>query len=403
MNAFTQLLNLPDEEKKARGAEHTPREIAQQPDTWRKAVEILRAQQQPVSEFMQRAGLRGEHRSTLILSGAGTSEFIGNAVCNTLRRGLQREVLSIPTTHLVTHAPHALLDAQSYTLLSFARSGNSPESLATYQMFKTVAPQAKHIFITCNKDGALAKAAQTDDDALCILLPEETNDRSLAMTSSFSTMAFAAVGLCFIDALDELAALAERLGAGAHRVMREYGDTLHEFAALPFTRASFLGADVLYGTMQECHLKMQEMTEGQVACRFDSFLGLRHGPQVFVNRDCVVVGALCSEPYARRYELDMLRELKAKGQGAGTLLICDRAFDELRRITNYIVELYPDSEPVADAYRIMTDVVAGQILATFKSLDIGLKPDNPSTSGTINRVVQGVRIYPYPPSPETAS
>ena len=38
-------------------------------------------------------------------------------------------------------------------------------------------------------------------------------------------------------------------------------------------------------------------------------------------------------------------------------------------------------------------IVAPQILAFFESLRRGLTPDNPNTSGTVNRVVQGVRIH----------
>jgi len=39
------------------------------------------------------------------------------------------------------------------------------------------------------------------------------------------------------------------------------------------------------------------------------------------------------------------------------------------------------------------DVTVGQTLGLFKSLAFGLKPDNPSVKGVINRVVKGVKIY----------
>ncbi|HDY87445.1 MAG TPA: hypothetical protein ENH82_04925 [bacterium] len=140
-------------------------------------------------------------------------------------------------------------------------------------------------------------------------------------------------------------------------------------------------------------MKMQEMTEGRVAAQFNSFLGLRHGPQVFVNDECVVIAALSSDPYVRRYEIDMLRELKEKKQGCGTLIICDKTTDEIDGLSTHAVELYPQEVPVEDGFRVMTDVTVGQVLGTFKSLYFGLKPDNPSTSGKINRVVTGVNIY----------
>ena len=51
MNAFEALLNLSDAEKKTRGLEHTPREIAQQPGTWGKAARILVARGKEISGF----------------------------------------------------------------------------------------------------------------------------------------------------------------------------------------------------------------------------------------------------------------------------------------------------------------------------------------------------------------
>jgi tagatose-6-phosphate ketose/aldose isomerase len=267
--------------------------------------------------------------------------------------------------------------------------------MATYGLVRQVCPRARQIAITCNKDGALAKAAKNDPGSFYIELPEETNDRSLVMTSSFTTMAFTAAALGLLDTPDEIVKTAELLGVAGRRVIREYGSVLKKFADLPFTRACFLGSGALNGAMQECHLKTQEMTEGRVAAMFNSFVGLRHGPQVFVNKECVVVAALSSNEYKRKYELDMLRELKAKKQGCGTLLICDRATEEIRSLASEVVELFPEGNAVEDDFRVMTDVLVGQILGTFTCLKHGLKPDNPSVSGTINRVVQGVTIHEY--------
>lgn len=393
MNKFEKLLALSQDEKIRIGVQYTPGEIAQQPLMWRKALALLKNRREELRAFLAAHGMYGEHESVVILTGAGSSEFAGAAVCNLLRKRLHREVISMPTTHLVTHAKETLVPGHSYVVISFARSGNSPESLATYKAISKHHPEAAHIVITCNKDGKLAKYAEKDGRSCCIILPDETNDRSLVMTSSYSTMAFTAAGLAFLDTLDELEHICQLLCQGAKRIVDDYGDLIADFAALPFSRACFLGSDTLWGTMEECQLKLQEMTGGRVSARFDSFLGLRHGPQVYVNDSCAVIAALASKPEVRRYEMDLLRELKQKNQGCGTLVICDKADYELRELATHIIELYPDGTPVPDEFRIMTDVMVGQILGTFKSIDVGLKPDNPSASGMINRVVQGVVIY----------
>jgi len=393
MNAFVNLLNLPNDKKQKSGIEFTPGEIAQQPSTWKKTVDIIKNSKQELDKFMIESGLMGKGTANLILTGAGTSEFIGNSVVSILRNRLVRLAESIPTTHLVSHTPTTLVAGQRYVIISFARSGNSPESIAAYELAKRFAPDVKHIIITCNKNGDLAKISKNDENSICIFMPDETNDQSLAMTSSFSTMAFAATGLTYLDSLNEYSDLSGQLGDAAERVIQNYGDMLHEFANLTFSRACYLGSNTLFGTMQECHLKMMEMTEGRVACMFNSFIGLRHGPQVFVNDDCVVIAALSSDPYVRKYEVDMLTEMKEKKQGKAILIICNKVSEEIKGLGTHYIELTPNTGPVNDDYRIMTDVVVGQISATFKSMQLGLKPDNPSTSGTINRVVQGVKIY----------
>ncbi len=394
MNAFEALLSLPDAEKKTRGVEHTPREIAQQPSTWAKAAELLQSRKRELGEFLASSGLTGSKKAELILTGAGSSEFVGNAVAPGLRKRLKRSVVSVSTTNFVTH-PSLFVPGLDYVVLSFARSGNSPESMATYDLVKKVSPQTKQIAITCNKEGALARAAKKDSGSYYIELPEETNDRSLVMTSSFTTMAFTAAGLGLLDKPDELTKTAFALSSAGEHIIKEYGTVLQKFADAPFNRACFLGSGTLNGAMQECHLKLQEMTEGRVAAMFNSFTGLRHGPQVFVNKECAVIAALSSDAYVRKYELDMLRELKAKKQGSATLVICDRATAEIRDLATDVIELFPGGNAVDDDFRVMTDVMVGQILGTFTCLRCGLKPDNPSVSGTINRVVQGVTIYEY--------
>lgn len=393
MNAFEELLNLSPLEKERKGIVHTPTEIAQQPNVWGTMFKLLENRRDELVEFMEQSGLMGPEESCLILTGAGTSEFAGSAVAPVLRKHLRREVVSIPTTHLTTHAASTFVPGHRYAVISLARSGNTPESLATFDLVRKTCPDARQLAITANRNGALAQKASEDPLSLCLLLPEEANDRSLVMTSSYSTLAVAAIGLGFLDALDEYAAFIEKVQASARRIMKSSGDMLSEVAEMPFSRACYLGSNTLCWTMQECQLKMLEITEGQIAVRFDSFLGLRHGPQVFVNNECLVVAALSSNPHVRKYELDWLRERKAKNQGLATLVICDRATSEIESLSSHFVELFPDGDPVDDDFRIMTDVIVGQMLAVFTSLRLGLMPDNPSTSGIINRVVQGVTIY----------
>jgi tagatose-6-phosphate ketose/aldose isomerase len=370
----------------------TAREIDHQPAAWRRTFASVTAMGAAIRGFLFSGA---DSARTIILTGAGSSEYVGRAIDRGLQRKLNVEVTTVPTTHFVTHCETVFLPHRDYVLLSFARSGNSPESVATFQRVAEQFPRVKQAVITCNKDGELARLAGRDRSSLCILLPEETNDKSLAMTSSFSSLALAGLSLGFADSFSSFEPVLSKAVAGAERVMAEYAGSLFDFARLPFTRACYLGSNALLGCMQEARLKMQEMTAGRVVAAFDSFLGLRHGPQVFVNGECVVVASLSSVPAVQRYERDLLKELKAKKQGIGTLVLCAKADKEIRELSDAVIELFPSTEPLEDDYRVLTDIVAGQILATFKSIHLGLSPDNPSPDGIINRVVAGVRLYPW--------
>ena len=89
-----------------------------------------------------------------------------------------------------------MFNTQAPTLLvSFARSGNSPESIAALDLAEAGVKHCPQLILTCNAEGALYRRAQSLPNAHCILLPEASNDRSFAMTSSFTGMLLAAAAV----------------------------------------------------------------------------------------------------------------------------------------------------------------------------------------------------------------
>ena len=152
----------------------------------------------------------------IVLTGAGTSAYIGECLAPALTRMLRRRVDAIPTTDLVS-SPQSYLSAETPTLMvSFGRSGNSPESLAAVELASAYVRQCSHLIVTCDADGALYQRGRVAPDSAVILLPAASNDRSFAMTSSFTGMLFAAalalralpIGREHSDALGRLAQIA---------------------------------------------------------------------------------------------------------------------------------------------------------------------------------------------------
>lgn len=364
-------------------------EIHQQPAMWRKELKALLAAKAEVSAFMHKY-LTPD--TDIVLTGAGTSAFIGDALCPVMR-GMWRNVRSVPTTDIVTHAKY-LLDAERPLLLvSFARSGNSPESVAAVNLANKVCKNVAHVYITCNKNGKLALQAQGQENILLLLLPEETDDKSLAMTSSFSTMLLTCLMLGHIDTLENDVEQIEKAAKNAEAVIAEYEDKLKEIASRPFERGVFLGSGALKGIAEECHLKLQELTDGAVVCKFDSFLGFRHGPKAVVNSKSIVVYLMTDQEEVQRYERDLVKQVDANNTPVAQIIVIGGKAPELLGVKADLVVKMPYGYADNTFYGIVPFVVVGQLLGYYASLAHGLNPDAPSVSGNIHRVVEGVTIY----------
>jgi tagatose-6-phosphate ketose/aldose isomerase len=73
----------------------------------------------------------------------------------------------------------------------------------------------------------------------------------------------------------------------------------------------YLGSGPLEALAKEAALKILELTGGEVLSVANSALGFRHGPKAMVNRETLVLMFRSSDPLARRYEGDLLEELRA--------------------------------------------------------------------------------------------
>jgi tagatose-6-phosphate ketose/aldose isomerase len=389
MDAMLKLVDAPEDEKKAKGTEYTPAEIYQQPEMWRQTLEILSSQEEEIREY-----LGGETDRRILLTGAGTSAFIGLCLEGLFNKVSDFEARAVGTTEIITDPDAYFLEGQKYFLVHFARSGNSPESVGTFVLGEESKADIKHIVITCNKDGKLAEMGRkTGGRSLLILLPEKTNDKSLAMTSSFSSMVIAGQYLASVKDAAGYAGICGEVAEAGRQILGNAMDELEALCNEGFERAVFLGSNTLFGCAKECHLKLQEETDGKVVGKFDTFLGLRHGPEAVIHDSTIVVYLLSEDPLVRRYELDLMNGVQRKGIGMKKVAVCKQAEDEVRAAADIVIEHGCD---VPDDYQSPAYVIVGQALGVFRSLAYGLKPDSPSEAGVISRVVQGVQIYDRP-------
>ena len=373
-------------ELEARGAGWTAREIAQQPQVWAKVLGQLRQRRGAIDDFL--APLLADPQLRIVLTGAGTSAFIGECLAPAILRHSELEVEAVPTTDLVAGPDRYFRRDVPTLLVSFARSGSSPESVAAFDLAEQMVENCYHLVVTCNVAGALYARCQSRPNALAVLLPDETHDRAFAMTSSFTSMLLAAASIFgVVEAPLEGEA---RFAVAAQGLLRDALPLVRELAAGGFERVVYLGSNELGGLAREAALKLLELTDGQVVASFDSPLGFRHGPKSVVNDSTLVVLFLSNDAYTRRYDLDLLRELRRDGR-AGRVLALSGRLDGIDQ-GDVLLDGAADAPDIELA---LPFVVFAQLFALLQSLQLGIRSDTPSVSGTVNRVVAGVTIYPW--------
>lgn len=388
---LTALLLLSEEEKKARGLTHTPREIHQQPESWAGTFRRLQSIEPRLTQTLAECGIGTGARNPpeVILAGAGTSDYVGRALRGLLQRQWGCNVSSIASTDLLTGFSEAILPGRSYVLISFSRSGDSSEGVAVLSLaLKKYPRQIHNIVITCNQAGSMANMP----GAFPVVLDDAVNDRGLAMTSSFTNMLIAGQYLAFLGLGQSYLPILEALTAMGRSLLVSAAGVASKLARRGYRRVCFLGSGVLHGVAHECALKVLELNAGRIATLAETFLGLRHGPMSFLDAETLVCAFLSGNADKRRYEIDLLREIQSKDLAKDVLAISPVPTEEARKLTPHVLDVdAPAGFP--DDCRPPADVIVGQLLALFLAIENGIHPDTPST-GAISRVVSNVKIYP---------
>ena len=358
----------------------TRREILQQPGTLRATQALLMSRRAEIEAFLTPLLAKPDLR--ILLAGAGTSAFIGGCLAATLSRITGRCFEAVPTTDIVS-APELYLAPDSPTLLvSFGRSGSSPESVAAVDLADSSVAEIHHLIITCNADGALAKRA--GDGTFVLVLPEATHDRGFAMTSSFSAMMLSA--LAVFSGIESLNARVEPIARSIQELLATAEPRLAALARRHFTRVVYLGSGPLQALAREAALKLLELTDGDLVTMFESTLGFRHGPKTIVNGDTLILVFVSNDPLTRAYDRDLIEELRADSI-AGAVVAVSAQGDVGETIEVHGLETASDND------LLFPYIVAAQLFAYHASLECGLTPDSPNKTGVVSRVVQGVRIH----------
>lgn len=370
-----QILECDVESLKTKGSYWTAHEIAQQPSIWREAVSEIERQRSSIDAWLSPVMAKPNLR--IVLTGAGTSSFIGETMAPWLSQKLSRRFDSVSTTDIVGDPGKCFPEDVPTLLVSFGRSGDSPESVASVELADTVLSDCSHLVLTCNPDGYLAKSNGKNGNSFCLLMPSDAHDHGFAMTSSFTSMLVSCAAI-FTPIEKQVSAAAEI----TRGVIDEHALTARALANKNFERLVVLGAGCLFGIAREASLKTLELSAGHVVPLFDTPLGFRHGPKSVVDAKTLVIHLQSANEYSKGYDEDLLNELL-------------RDYDP-----SQVVPLSPGSlgfeEGVLDEFWIaLPYIVYCQMFAYFTALAHDVTADNPCPTGEVNRVVQGVEIYKY--------
>lgn len=372
---------------------NTATEIFNQPKLWLETLDIIDSNQEKISKFMKNKVKKENLR--IIFTGAGTSAYIGEIITPYLNTKERWDFQAIPSTDIVSNPEMYLKRDIPTIMVSFARSGNSPESIATYNLANQLIDDINHVFITCNKEGELANISTQNEDVLLLLMPEESNDKGFAMTSSFSCMTIAALLLFDRDNFEKNRNQLLETARLGKEILNNGHTNLEKFVEENFSRVVYLGTGTFDGLAKESSLKLLELTRGQIISHSETVLGFRHGPKSIINDDTYIIVYISDKEYPNKYDRDLINEIYHDVGEHKLITIGKKYSKDIENISNYHIFLNNAESIDNEVFIGLLYVLYAQIFALLSSVKLGIEPDNPSPSGTVNRVVKGVTIYDY--------
>lgn len=345
----------------------TKQEIENQFKTWPQLDIVLNNSNELIESTLSKL----EDDWVVVFTGAGTSGYIGDYLENILNRYVEKiNFKSIYSTEIVGN-PELFLKNKKILLISFARSGNSPESCEAVKLASMYSSKCEHLIITCNPEGNLAKKYPDNT----IFIPEVANDKGFAMTNSFSSM------LIMAAKIFDIKLNTDNLVYEANRIYQNF--PYESILNLEFENIIFLSNSENLGLLNELKLKFVELSNGKYGYYNEHFLNFRHGPKSLITKKSLIFIINSKDEVTQKYEHDLITELSTDKNKP--YIVC---FGECDSNADLNICVNGDSE-----LKALGILPCMQKLAVLISEKNGFNPDNPSPDGSVNRVVQGVNIY----------
>lgn len=367
----------------------TAKEILQQPVLWKRLAELLKNQQAEINAFMEELPPLCQLR--IILTGAGSSAFIGKSLQAMLLRTIGLRTEAVATTDIVS-APESHLADVPTLLVSFSRSGESAESMEALKLAAKHIKKLYNLVAVCKKSSTLEKLAKNTSATLVLDMPEGSSDLGFAMTSSVSCMILGTYAVLSALNADEFSIYIRNIADSAEKEFKPMNELAQKIAAFQYDRIVYLGSGGLKGLAHEGAIKSLELTNGKVNASYETPMGFRHGPKAVLNNTTLTVHFISPIQKTQLYDLDLLNEVvlqkRANRQAALVPIGCDTP-----DMVDYVFYYELMGQKYAELTAYLKGLLFLQLLSLEKSMLSGTPTDNPNPSGEVNRIVQGVIIH----------
>jgi glucosamine--fructose-6-phosphate aminotransferase (isomerizing) len=312
----------------------------------------------------------------IVVTGAGSSYYLAQAVAAAARAVIGRSVIAAPLSELILRPDGVLVGGAADgggpsgpsgpgPVVIISRSGSTSEAVTVVERMRAAGHPT--IAVTCRADSPLAVLADVT------LVSPAGDESAIVMTRSFGSMLALLLRVVATVGGDEgLASDLDRLperwdeAAAAAAVGRRLGET-------DWSRVVVLGGGAAIGIAAEWGLKLTETS--QVPASAYEPLEFRHGPISVCEPGMLVVGLVGGAGAAE--EVAVVEE--AARLGAATWLIA-RDDDEARGATGEISLVGGGLHPAA---RLPLLLHPGHGLALSLALTRGCDPDAPRYLGQV--------------------
>ncbi|MDR0497896.1 MAG: SIS domain-containing protein, partial [Treponema sp.] len=365
METFKSFYGMDESYFEAKGAAFTSSEIYRQPELWRELASLMQTKKDEIVSFLSYFNDRLFTR--IIITGAGSSAYIGETAAFIIGKTTGIHCEAIPTTDIVS-SPYSVLLADVPTLLvSVARSGNSPESVGAVKYARSIVRDLWELAVICDGNSALAKATSESSKNMILVMPEGSNDKGFAMTSSVTCMVLACLAFFnneslkeFCDNIGYLADFIEQRGPGLVEISRRWAEKNYE-------RLIIIGSGCCKGIAREAALKSMELTAGMVFTAYESALGFRHGPKAVIKDNTLTIHFISPDPLSAKYDMDLLKEICK--QKKGNKIVALSTTEVQAEVDEDILIPVADKGAATEIYFGICGLVFCQLLAMFKSIN----------------------------------